>query len=413
MASGTVGCDRAGRRHQLRHPARDRLPPAAGARDAPTRTGCSRTRPRTGPVLSPLATSKSYPARKGFDEYYGYGRVNMVKAIEATDAGTIPPEAEITSPEWYEHVDPTQPTVTVRGDVYARGSAYTCRVEVAPGSEPNNGSTTDIPAGRLQAGLVRPGATAPRTPATFSGALATLDLNDLEVPLPRDRRAPSTAPSPRPGRRTSTAGPTPSPTGSSCAWSSTTTQSGSTLTGQDRRNMYLHRDQDMLPGLPEAAAERRRVLAAARRPRRRQPQRAGVRHLGRHRARACAATAPSCPAGPSARDPLPLHTGGDAFTSGEVDAGASHVGDPRLARGDRPRPRRPARGGRGRHGRQGLRLERRRLAALQARGRDRLLRQAARSRSRTCAGATATARSTASSARPCSPTSTATAATSR
>ena len=107
------------------------------------------------PVLSPLATSKSYPARKGFDEHYGFGRVNMVKGVEATDAGTIPPEAEITSPEWYEHVDPTQPTVTVRGDVYARGSAYTCRVEVAPGSEPNNASTTDIPAGDFKAGLVR------------------------------------------------------------------------------------------------------------------------------------------------------------------------------------------------------------------------------------------------------------------
>ena len=35
----------------------------------------------------------------------------------------------------------------MRGEVYARGSAYTCRVEVAPGSEPNNGSTTDIPPG--------------------------------------------------------------------------------------------------------------------------------------------------------------------------------------------------------------------------------------------------------------------------
>ena len=34
------------------------------------------------------------------------------------------------------------------------------------------------------------------------------------------------------------------------------------LTGQDRRNFYLHRDQDLLPGFPKSLAERRRVLAA-------------------------------------------------------------------------------------------------------------------------------------------------------
>ena len=63
---------------------------------------------------------------------------------------------------------------------------------------------------------------------------------------------------------------------------------------------------------------------------------------------------------------------------------------------------------------QGLRLERRRHAALQARGEPRLLRQAAAAVRRTSRQRRdATAPSTASSARRCSPTSTATAATSR
>ena len=36
---------------------------------------------------------------------------------------------------------------TVRdGEIYARGGTYACRVEGAPGSEPNNGRTTDSPA---------------------------------------------------------------------------------------------------------------------------------------------------------------------------------------------------------------------------------------------------------------------------
>ena len=43
-----------------------------------------------------------------------------------------------------------KPTVNAQGDVYARGGTYTCRVEVAPGSEPNNGRTTDIPPGDFQ-----------------------------------------------------------------------------------------------------------------------------------------------------------------------------------------------------------------------------------------------------------------------
>ncbi|MEA2458614.1 MAG: hypothetical protein QOC95_1586, partial [Thermoleophilaceae bacterium] len=91
--------------------------------------------PTTGrPVLavtSPFVT-RSYPAHHGFDQYYGYGRVNMVKAVQATDAATIPPEAEITAPDWYEQVDPARPNVDVHGYVNARGHAYTCVVEVAP-----------------------------------------------------------------------------------------------------------------------------------------------------------------------------------------------------------------------------------------------------------------------------------------
>src|SRR5205085_1742206 len=99
------------------------------------------------PVASPVATTKSYPARKGYDEFYGYGRANMVKSVGAANAGTIPPEAEISSPEWYQQIDPARASFDVQGLVYARGNAYTCKVYVAPGSEPNNGLASDTPAG--------------------------------------------------------------------------------------------------------------------------------------------------------------------------------------------------------------------------------------------------------------------------
>ena len=66
--------------------------------------------------------------------------------MAAAGNGTIPPEAEITSPDWFEQLDPASSRITVSGYVNAR-TAYSCRVEVAPGAEPNNAPTSDAPAG--------------------------------------------------------------------------------------------------------------------------------------------------------------------------------------------------------------------------------------------------------------------------
>ena len=57
------------------------------------------------PVIDPPVPSTSYPARKGFDQFYGYGRANMDHAVRAVvddpadpDPTELPPEADITSP---------------------------------------------------------------------------------------------------------------------------------------------------------------------------------------------------------------------------------------------------------------------------------------------------------------------------
>src|SRR5437660_3160123 len=55
---------------------------------------------QTGGVVGPTPHTTRYPARKGFDEFYGYGRLNAYKAVSAASNGTIPPEAEITAPDW-------------------------------------------------------------------------------------------------------------------------------------------------------------------------------------------------------------------------------------------------------------------------------------------------------------------------
>ncbi len=268
------------------------------------------------PVVSPLATSRSYPARKGFDEFYGYGRVNMVKCDRRRrQRARSRPRPRSPRRTGTRTSTRTRPTFPVRGQVYARGRPYSCQVYVAPGSEPNNGFTTDIPPGDFQ--------------------LVSSNWCDGAQPLVRVRRRA------RERRRRRAEGALPCHRGRlqrpravaraaqlqrapehravrlrRARWSSRPSSDGFAMTGQDRRNMYLHRDQDMLPGFPKHAAGRRRLLAGARRPRRRQRQRADLRHLGRVRARDAAATAASCPAGPTARTPLPLHTGGHAFTSG-------------------------------------------------------------------------------------------------
>jgi len=42
-----------------------------------------------------------YPSHEGWDPFYGYGRVNLGKAVQAVFDGDLPPEASITTPRWF------------------------------------------------------------------------------------------------------------------------------------------------------------------------------------------------------------------------------------------------------------------------------------------------------------------------
>ncbi len=246
------------------------------------------TRPVLG-TIDPATTS--YPARKGYDEFYGYGRANMANTVEAAAAGSVPPEAEITSPDWYSMVDPSKPTVAVSGHTFARGSSYTCRVEVAPGSEPNNDVDFEPVASSWCDGKTA-------HTGSFDGTLANVDIAALKARFPVGTSFDGAQPT-----ALSSANHNNRPAGEPYGFTVRLVVTSGKLSGQDRRNLYLHRDAELLPGLPQAAHERRRVVARAGRPRRRQPQRAGIRHERRARARACAPTAPSCPACPCTPTP--------------------------------------------------------------------------------------------------------------
>jgi len=95
------------------------------------------------PTTRELPGFESYPARKGHDQFYGYGRVNMVHAV--ANVAKVPPEVEVTSPEWFAQVDPTHKDFTVSGHVFARGASYRCQVLVAPGGYPGVADFQPVP----------------------------------------------------------------------------------------------------------------------------------------------------------------------------------------------------------------------------------------------------------------------------
>jgi hypothetical protein len=187
---------------------------------------------------------RSYPARKGHDQFYGYGRVNMNRVVDATDAARVPPEVEITGPEWYDAVDPGRPSFSVRGQVWARGRAYTCRVLAAPGGYPGEADFAPVPSSACDGRTARS--------APLDGVLGTVDTARLRaaVPAGTDFGGPEhgrAAQQPHSGR------PNSDPYGVVVKVVATLAGEDA-LTGQDRRKLFLHRDADTLPGWPKQLA---------------------------------------------------------------------------------------------------------------------------------------------------------------
>ncbi|MDQ3728087.1 MAG: S8 family serine peptidase [Actinomycetota bacterium] len=208
------------------------------------------------PVVTLIPSSKRYPARGGHDQFYGWGRVNVSRGVNAlvprpfNDASVkskVPPEVEITSPEWFDQVDPEKPTRSVKGEVYARGRPYTCQVLVAPGHYPNNRSTAQTPPGDFKPVVSDQCNGSVRTDS-FDGTLAQLDLADLRSRFPSSA---GTFDGREPGALTQTSAGRPNTAPYGFIVKVVATVAGPpALTGEDRRALYLHRDQDMLEGFP-------------------------------------------------------------------------------------------------------------------------------------------------------------------
>ncbi|HEY1237771.1 MAG TPA: S8 family serine peptidase, partial [Solirubrobacterales bacterium] len=267
MASGTI--DGTGQADDvnffkgLLSPEPDCTPPTAGCTDPYSPfiiTGLTAVRPVVPPPpLGTLVPSRSYPARAGHDQFYGYGRVNAAKAVGAvvrTPLGDssvkslIPPEVEITSPQWYDQIDPSQTSFDVTGHVSARTDTADCtyQVLVAPGHYPNNG----VAPGGTGDGDFQPVASGDCDTAV-DGTLATINIAQLKAQFPPGTSFTGAQPPPQPG-----VGPAPgdngrpfkAPNGFTVKVVAAATQDTHTLTGEDERAMWLHRDASMLPGFP-------------------------------------------------------------------------------------------------------------------------------------------------------------------
>jgi hypothetical protein len=246
----------------------DCTPPVAGCTDpngAPT-AEANLNRPRMVP------NSFSYPARFGHDQFYGYGRVNTRRSAEALvdnpespAPSLIPPEVELTSPEWYEQIDPARSSFEVRGEVWARGAAFTCRVLVAPGHYPDqkeapDGDFTTVPSPGMCDGTTEHS-------QALDGKLADISVAQLKLLFPPDASAGPAADfrgreTGLTGVQTSSGRPNTDPYGFEVKVVAETVQGGTGLTGEDYRGAFLHRDQDLLPGFPKAITRNGSVAAA-------------------------------------------------------------------------------------------------------------------------------------------------------
>jgi hypothetical protein len=211
------------------------------------------------PLPGPITALRSYPARRGHDQFYGYGRVNINRSVRAllaepdpgaTFESQVPPEAELRSPTWNQQLDPGQATIDVTGQVWARGSAYSCQVLAAPGHYPNNdlapeGDFEPVDAGGGACnGIERFGAA--------DGKLAEIDVAALEARFPPATNF--TGPEPIPSPTNGNGRPNSESRGFVVKVVVTRPGAGATptMTGEDQRAAYLLRDQDMLVDFPRA-----------------------------------------------------------------------------------------------------------------------------------------------------------------
>jgi hypothetical protein len=203
--------------------------------------------------VSPVADTKPYAARKGYDQFYGYGRLNARNAVKAVADGAIPPGVSIESPDWWTQLDPARATIDVRGHVDGQRleDGYTCALLVAPGVQPDNGSAS-YGAGAAGDFHLVPGGYCDGT-AVHSGTSGDVLLGSIQTaqlqswfPPGRDFTGNENGGTPQ----TANGRPNTEPYAFTAKVIVVPKAAGEPR-GEDRRTLYLHRDKDAIAGFPK------------------------------------------------------------------------------------------------------------------------------------------------------------------
>ncbi len=173
--------------------------------------------------------STRFPSVAGWDQYFGYGRVNADRAVQWVDSGRIPPEAAFDGPAWYVTIDPrSTANLELLGRVAAnRAASCVYEVAVAPGIQPLESDFETFVDGA-------------DCDSAANGKLGDLDIAALQDRMPHGVEGPAITEegTPDPDRFTFT------------VRLRVTDDVG--LIGEDRRVMALHSDSDLIEGFPIA-----------------------------------------------------------------------------------------------------------------------------------------------------------------
>lgn len=133
----------------------------------------------TVPLPGITQQHRRFPSVAGFDQYFGYGRVNADRAVRRVRDGQIPPEAAIREPNWFAYLQPQQGSISLTGRVAARRAAsFHYSVEIAGGVQPAESEFVTVFASDALTDEVR-------------GELASIDLAAVEAVMPHGAVGPA------------------------------------------------------------------------------------------------------------------------------------------------------------------------------------------------------------------------------
>jgi subtilisin family serine protease len=125
-----------------------------------------------------------YDYAVGWDRFTGWGRVDAAKAVAMVEPSTIPPVADIDSPDWYQDL---RGPVEVAGTVSARSGSYSWTLAVGQGVEP--ATFTQIAAGSGSDPYTGPLGTFDPTGQPDGLYTLVLDISDANGNHGQDRQA--------------------------------------------------------------------------------------------------------------------------------------------------------------------------------------------------------------------------------